>query len=176
MRRMSCSYDGCIGVPMHHYSDVTICGPVAPETYATASPSWTDCTSFWWDIDMWGRSSNPNGGRGKYASMEDSCREKATYYADREEMRRRGLSPSKIKVYDFDACCLGELSQQPMCPHSAHLRRCNHHPPRAKHSTQPVPLGSTAGMIPSLSDFIGLCLTSFCFSSALPDHCNIATA
>ena len=33
-----------------------------------------------------------------------------------------------------------------MCPHSAHLRRCNHHPPRAKHSTQPVPLGLAAGV------------------------------
>src|SRR4029077_3468185 len=51
-----------------------------------------------------------------------------------------------------------------MWPHSAHLRRCNHHPPRAKHSTQPVPLGSAAGLIPPLSDFIGSSLTSFCFS------------
>jgi hypothetical protein len=44
--------------------------------------------------------------------------------------------------------------------------------PSAKHSTQPIPLGSTAGLIPSLSDFIGSSLTSSCFSSALPDHCN----
>src|ERR1700730_5620425 len=51
-----------------------------------------------------------------------------------------------------------------MWPHWAHLRRCNHHPPRAKHSTQPVPLGLAAGLIPSLSDFIGSSLTSFCFS------------
>jgi hypothetical protein len=41
-----------------------------------------------------------------------------------------------------------------MCPHSAHLRRCNHHPPKAKHSTQPVPLGLAAGLMPSLSEFI----------------------
>src|SRR5215469_1040311 len=50
-----------------------------------------------------------------------------------------------------------------MWPHSAHLRRCNHHPPRAKHSTQPVPLGFTVGLIPSLSDFMGSSLTCCCF-------------
>ena len=55
-----------------------------------------------------------------------------------------------------------------MGPHSAHLRRWNHHPPRAKHSTQPVPLGSAAGLIPSLSDFIGSSLISSCLGSALP--------
>jgi hypothetical protein len=41
-----------------------------------------------------------------------------------------------------------------MCPHSLHLRRCHHHPPAAKHSAQPVPLASAAGLIPSLSDLI----------------------
>src|SRR5580693_7579801 len=51
-----------------------------------------------------------------------------------------------------------------MWPHSAHLRRCNHHPPRAKHSAQPVPLGSAAGLMPSLSDFIG--------SSRPPPECT----
>jgi hypothetical protein len=38
----------------------------------------------------------------------------------------------------FEACWFGELSQQPICPHSAHLRRCSHHPPVARQSTQPV--------------------------------------
>ena len=41
-----------------------------------------------------------------------------------------------------------------MCPHSTHLRRCSHHPPTAEHSTQPVPLGLAAGLMPSLSEFI----------------------
>jgi hypothetical protein len=40
------------------------------------------------------------------------------------------------------------------------------------HSTQPVPLGLAAVLIPSLTDFIGSSLTSSCFNSALPDHCN----
>jgi len=47
----------------------------------------------------------------------------------------------RVVALCFDACWLGELSQQPMWPHSAHRRRCNHHPPEARHSTQPVPLG-----------------------------------
>lgn len=91
----------CIGVPMHHYTDVTICGPVTPEECAPAPSTWTDCTSFWWNIDAWGQPSNPNGARGKFASMGENCREKATYDADREAMRQRGLSAAKMKMYDF---------------------------------------------------------------------------
>ena len=66
----------------------------------------------------------------------------------------------------FRCMLMWEPSRQPMYPHSAHLRRCNHHPPRAKHSTQPVPLGLAAGLIPSLSDFTGSSPTSSCFSRA----------
>ena len=50
----------------------------------------------------------------------------------------------------FEACWFGELSQQPICPHAAHLRRCSHHPPVAKQSTQPVPVGFAVGLMPSL--------------------------
>jgi hypothetical protein len=50
----------------------------------------------------------------------------------------------------FEACWFGELSQQPIRPHSAHLRRCSHQPPVAKQSTQPVPVGFAFGLIPSL--------------------------
>ena len=39
-------------------------------------------------------------------------------------------------------------------PHSTHLRRYSHHPPIVEHSTQSVPLGLAAGLMPSLSDFI----------------------
>ena len=41
----------------------------------------------------------------------------------------------------FEACWFGVLSQQPIRPHLAHLRRCSHHPPVAKQSKQPVPVG-----------------------------------
>src|SRR5579872_914433 len=55
----------------------------------------------------------------------------------------------------LDACWLGELSQQPICPHSAHRRRCSHQPlGEARHSTHPSPLGFEAGLIPRLSFFI----------------------
>src|SRR5579871_410805 len=55
----------------------------------------------------------------------------------------------------LDACWLGELSQHPMCPHSAHRRRWNHHPlGDARHSTQPSPLGLEAGLIPCVFFFI----------------------
>ncbi len=74
----------CIGVPLHHYTDVTICRPVAPEICAPAPPSRTDCVSFYWHIDRWGRPSNPHGTGGDFASIEDPCDEKVTYAADRE--------------------------------------------------------------------------------------------
>src|ERR1700679_3457736 len=49
------------------------------------------------------------------------------------------------------ACFMGESLQQPTCPHSAQRRRCSHQPlPDAKHSTQPVPLGFTVGLTPSI--------------------------
>ena len=43
---------------------------------------------------------------------------------------------------------MGEVSQQPTCPHWAQRRRCTHHPPDASHSTQPGPLGATVGSMP----------------------------
>src|SRR5215467_16023520 len=49
------------------------------------------------------------------------------------------------------ACCEGEVSQHPICPHCAQRRRCTHQPPTASHSTQPVPLGGTAGSTACIS-------------------------
>ena len=46
------------------------------------------------------------------------------------------------------ACCDGELSQQPICPHWAHRRRWNHHPPAVSQSAQPLPLGDLVGSTP----------------------------
>ena len=43
------------------------------------------------------------------------------------------------------ACLPGELSQQPMWPHEVHRRRCTQGMPSSRHSTQPLPLGSTGG-------------------------------
>src|SRR5260370_24391265 len=62
------------------------------------------------------------------------------------------------------ACCMGEVSQQPMCPHWAHRRRCTHQPPAASHSTQPSPLGGTEGLIPALSSSLIQCLPLASFS------------
>src|SRR4051794_8367245 len=41
------------------------------------------------------------------------------------------------------ACFPGELSQHPMYPHDVHRRKCTHCMPSFRHSTQPLPLGST---------------------------------
>jgi hypothetical protein len=89
----------CLGVPKHHYSEVTFCSPGIREICVPAPPTWTDCVSYWWDIDVWGRPSNPNGTGGTVAELSDTCQEKATISEDREEMRRRGLSPEKVNVH-----------------------------------------------------------------------------
>src|SRR5664280_1314208 len=49
-----------------------------------------------------------------------------------------------------DACCNGELSQQPMWPHCAQRHRWYHQPVPcpASHSTHPAPLGSASGSTP----------------------------
>src|SRR5665213_4138981 len=44
------------------------------------------------------------------------------------------------------ACLPGELSQQPMWPHSVHRRRCTQCIPVSRHSTHPLPLGATSTM------------------------------
>src|SRR3569833_1694520 len=49
------------------------------------------------------------------------------------------------------ACWDGEESQQPLCPHWAHRRRCNHQPPGFSHSTQPGPDGGTRGAMPGVA-------------------------
>jgi hypothetical protein len=52
------------------------------------------------------------------------------------------------------ACWFGDVSQQPMWPHLAQRRRCNHHWPAARHSTHPVPLGMARGSMPSDTSLI----------------------
>src|SRR5215467_7991853 len=66
------------------------------------------------------------------------------------------------------ACCDGELSQQPMCPHIAHRRRCSHQPPAASHSAQPVPLGGTAGSMPSV--IVMCCLQRWSLTERVADR------
>jgi hypothetical protein len=91
----------CLGVPMHHYTNTTLCRGIDSQRCAPAPEWWTDCVSFWWDIDMWGRPSNPDGTGGTLASMGETCRAKATLAEDRERMRQRGLSAPTVKVFDL---------------------------------------------------------------------------
>src|ERR671916_3452659 len=43
-----------------------------------------------------------------------------------------------------EACRFGELSQQPVCPHDWHIRRCTHQLPLARHSSQPAMLSGSS--------------------------------
>jgi hypothetical protein len=59
-----------------------------------------------------------------------------------------GVKPT-VDQLSWYPCWLGELSQQPTCPHPAHRRRCSHQPGGAppRHSAQPCPLGGTSWAI-----------------------------
>lgn len=94
-------YVECTGVPMHHYTETAICNPAQPGHCEAAPAFWTDCVSFWWEIDMWGQPSDPNGITGKLASMGDHCLEKATLAEDRAQMNQRGLLLTKTRVIDY---------------------------------------------------------------------------
>ncbi len=91
----------CDGVPLHYYLDTTICLPTKPESCFPAPEGWTNCVSFWWDIDIFGRPSNPMGTGGPVASISDPCRYKGSIEIDRAEMTRRGLTPSRTRILDF---------------------------------------------------------------------------
>ena len=51
-----------------------------------------------WEVDLDGRPSNPIGDRGRSASIMASCAPKGTQAADRAEMMKRGITPTRVEV------------------------------------------------------------------------------
>ena len=90
----------CDGVPMHFYEDTTVCDPGPPQTCSPASASYENCRSFYWDVDLFGNTSDPLGLKKKYGSISEGCRAKASIAADRMEMARRGIAPVPVRIFD----------------------------------------------------------------------------
>jgi hypothetical protein len=91
----------CVGVPIYFYQDLTLCDPGPPRTCGVVPSEYKNCRTFFWDIDLDGRPSNPIGDRGRYASVEESCNPKGTLVSDREEMARRGITPNRVEILDY---------------------------------------------------------------------------
>ena len=90
----------CDGVPMHFYEDISVCDPGPPKSCRAAPPSYEDCRSFSWDVDLDGNTSDPLGLKSKYGSISEECRPKAPITADRIEMARRGMGPVPVQILD----------------------------------------------------------------------------
>lgn len=88
----------CEGVPIHFYQDRVICDPGSPRTCSPAPSDNENCRSFYWEVDLDGRPSNPIGDRGRSASIMASCAPKGTQAADRAEMMKRGITPTRVEV------------------------------------------------------------------------------
>ena len=88
----------CEGVPMHFYQDIALCESQFPRICAAAPSSFTNCRSYYWNIDLAGNPSAPIGKRKGYASVESDCRPKGTFESERMEMVRRGIRPGPAEI------------------------------------------------------------------------------
>jgi hypothetical protein len=88
----------CEGVPIYFYQDFRRCDPGPPRTCRTVPFDYKNCRSFYWEIDLDGKPSNPIGDRGRYASIEEDCRPKGTLASEREAMARRGIAPDLVEI------------------------------------------------------------------------------
>ena len=92
----------CEGVPTHFYQDITLCDPGPPKTCGAMPPHYTNCRTYFWQIDLAGMPSDPIGlGSRRYASLEEKCKAKGTFSSDREEMARRGITPERVEMLDY---------------------------------------------------------------------------
>ena len=88
----------CEGVPMHFYQDVTYCESHSPRICAAAPSTYSNCRSYYWNIDLAGKPSAPIGDRKGYASIMSDCKPKGTFDSERMEMVRRGIRPSPVEI------------------------------------------------------------------------------
>lgn len=104
---------GCEGVPIHFYQDLTLCDPGPPKSCGAVPADYKNCRSYYWDIDLDGKPSNPIGDRGRYASIEETCRPKGAIASEREEMARRGIAPNPVEILDYAGWYTGKPRGHP---------------------------------------------------------------
>jgi hypothetical protein len=91
----------CDGIPMHFYEDTIVCDPGPPKICGMVPPSYEDCRSFYWDVDLDGNTVDPLGITKRYGSISEQCRPKATIASERMEMASRGIAPIPVQITDY---------------------------------------------------------------------------
>jgi hypothetical protein len=100
-------YVECSGVPMHFYEDTTVCDPGPPKSCGVAPPSYENCRSFYWNVDLSGNTSDPLGLKKRYGSISEGCKPKAPIASERMEMARRGIIPIPVQILDPGGAFMG---------------------------------------------------------------------
>ena len=98
----------CVGVPIYFYQELTLCDPGPTRTCGAVPSDYKNCRTFFWDIDLDGRPSNPIGDRGRHASVEEDCNPKGTLVSDRQEMARRGIKSNSVEILDYEGSYTGK--------------------------------------------------------------------
>ncbi|AWO88243.1 MULTISPECIES: hypothetical protein [Bradyrhizobium] len=90
----------CEGVPLHFYRQISLCDPGPPKQCGPPPSTYTDCRSFYWDIDERG---NPTGwfGGHRFESVAADCMPKGTMTSDRADMARVGIAPVPEEILDY---------------------------------------------------------------------------
>ena len=88
----------CEDVPIYFYRDSRQCDPGPARTCRTVPSDHQVCVSYYWEIDLSGKPSNPTGDKGRYASIGDRCKATRSFASEREEMTKRGIAPNLVEV------------------------------------------------------------------------------
>jgi hypothetical protein len=90
----------CEGVPLHFYRQISLCDPGPPKQCGPPPATYTDCQSFYWDVDGRG---NPTGwfGGHRFESVVADCMPKGTLASDRADMANGGIAPVPVEMLDY---------------------------------------------------------------------------
>src|ERR1700759_4868905 len=91
----------CEGVPLHFYRQITLCDPGAPKQCGPPPATYTDCRSFYWDMDARGNPTDWFKGGRPYQSVVADCIPKAAMASDRAEMASGGIVPVPEEILDY---------------------------------------------------------------------------
>jgi len=90
----------CEGVPLHFYREISLCDPGPPKRCGPPPATYTDCRTFYWNVDGRG---NPTGwfGGHRFESIAADCTPKGTLASDRAYMTNNGITPVPEEILDY---------------------------------------------------------------------------
>jgi len=73
-----------------------------PETCGVAPTSYESCRTFYWNVDVFGNTSDPLGLKRNYGSISEGVLAQSSDIAsERLEMARRGIVPIPVQIIDY---------------------------------------------------------------------------